>query len=160
MGVPSHKWILPHYLEGTAFSRGEAMALIEGDRRISYSQLRSQVFQVAAQLVHEGVSRGDRVVMLVPNSIEFVAAFWAIQYVGAVAVPLNPGIKSTKLRWILADCSPSCLVLDASIWARDPGFEKLDLSSTRVLWLPSPALRARRRVVLQARLWQSGTWAP
>jgi amino acid adenylation domain-containing protein len=137
MGL-SHKWILPHYLEGAVFSRGEATALIEGERRVSYSQLRSRVFQVAAQLVHEGVGRGDRVVMLVPNSIEFIAAFWAIQYIGAVAVPLNPGIKSAKLRWILADCSPSCLIVDASIWARDPGIQKMELSPTRVLWIRSP----------------------
>jgi acyl-CoA synthetase (AMP-forming)/AMP-acid ligase II len=138
MGIPSHRWILPHYLEGTTSSRGEAMALIEGERRVSYCQLRSQVFQLATQLVHKGVRRGDRVVMLAGNSIGFVAAFWAIQYVGAVAVPLNPGIKSPKLRWILADCSPSCLIVDGSIRARDPGIQKMDLSPTRVLWIPSP----------------------
>jgi acyl-CoA synthetase (AMP-forming)/AMP-acid ligase II len=134
----TRKWILPHYLESSAFSRGEASALIEGARRVSYCQLRNQVFQIAARLVHEGARRGDRVVMLVPNSIEFVAAFWAIQYVGAVAVPLNPGIKSAKLCWILADCSPSCVIVDASLWACDPGFQKMDSSSIRVLWLRSP----------------------
>jgi amino acid adenylation domain-containing protein len=141
MGVIPHnspKWILPHYLEGVAYSQGEALALIDGERRVTYSQLRSQVFQIAAQLVHQGVHRGDRVVILAPNSIEFVAAFWAIQYVGAVAVPLNPGIKLPKLRWILADCSPACLIADASHSARDPGIEKMDLSSTSVLWQRRP----------------------
>ena len=121
MVVISHPRILPHYLEATAGSRGDHVALIEGDRTVSYSKLRANVFKLAARLLEGGVGRGDRVVMLVPNSIEFVVAFWAIQYIGAVAVPLNPDIRAAKLRWIVADCSPSALVVDASIWSRLTG---------------------------------------
>ena len=135
MGVISHRRILPHYLEAIAAARGETIALIEGDRSVSYSDLRAQVFQVATHLLQEGVRPGDRVIMLVPNSIEFVVAFWAIQYVGAVAVPLNPDIKSSKLRWIIADCSPSALIVDASMASRLTGSEAIDLPSTPVLCL-------------------------
>src|SRR5689334_5790107 len=107
MVVIRHPRILPHYLEATAGSRDDHVALIEGDRTVSYSGLRAKVFKMATRLLEDGVGRGDRVVMLIPNSIEFVVAFWAIQYIGAVAVPLNPDIRAGKLRWIVSDCSPS-----------------------------------------------------
>lgn len=139
MDVLSHKWILPHYLEATACGRGDSLALIEGARRLSYSALREQVLKVATQLVEMGVRRGDRVVILVPNSIEFVVAFWAIQYIGAVAVPLNPDIKSSKLHWIVSDCSPACLVVHASLSSRAPDLQTMGLQSAPVLWLSGPA---------------------
>jgi amino acid adenylation domain-containing protein len=121
MVVISHPRILPHYLEATAGGRGDHVALIEGDRTVSYSELRASAFKMATRLLQDGVGRGDRVVLLVTNCIEFVVAFWAIQYIGAVAVPLNPDIRAAKLRWIVSDCMPSALVVDASIWSRSTG---------------------------------------
>lgn len=133
MRVTSHKWIIPHYLEAAASARGETIALIDGDRRLTYSELRVQVFKLATELLRRGVGRGDRVVMLIANSIDFVVAFWAIQYVGAVAVPLNPAIITSKLRWILADCSPSFLIVDASFSSRAPDVQPPLLASNRIL---------------------------
>jgi acyl-CoA synthetase (AMP-forming)/AMP-acid ligase II len=121
---------MPHYLESTASARGDAIALIDGDRRVTYSELRVQVFKLATRLRQRGVCRHDRVVMLIGNSIDFVAAFWAIQYVGAVAVPLNPAIISSKLHWILSDCSPSSSIVDASFSARAPDAQALGSSGT------------------------------
>src|SRR5262245_41630672 len=99
MRLTASKWIIPHYLESTACLRGEAIAVIDGDRRLTYSELRAQVFKLAAQLRERGVGPRDRVVMLMGNSTDFALAFWAIQYLGAVAVPLSPAIPSSKLHW-------------------------------------------------------------
>jgi amino acid adenylation domain-containing protein len=133
MAVILHPRILPHYLEATSGNRGERVALIEGDRTLSYSELRSSVFKVAKRLLQSSVGRGDRVVILVPNSIEFVIAFWAIQYIGAVSVPLNPDIRAAKLRWIIADCRPSGLIVDTSIWPCLTQGQSLCSPSTPVL---------------------------
>jgi amino acid adenylation domain-containing protein len=136
MSVLWHKRILPHYLEATASERGSAVALIEGNRRLSYTELHAWVCMVAARLRHDGVARGDRVLIRVRNSIEFVVAFWAVQYVGAVAVPLNPDTKASRLRWIGADCLPAAIIVDGS------GSSPLDdiqamAASIPVLWLGS-----------------------
>jgi amino acid adenylation domain-containing protein len=152
MAVVSHPRILPHYLKATAGTRGERVALIEGDRTVSYSELRSNVFKVASRLLQNGVGRGDRVVTLVPNSVEFVIAFWAIQHVGAVAVPLNPEIKAAKVRWIVADCCPSALIVDEAIWSRltqdqaicSPSIPVLDLLDNEPAGLSGPAWAAGR----------------
>jgi acyl-CoA synthetase (AMP-forming)/AMP-acid ligase II len=107
-----HRYTLPDYLESTAACRADAIALIEGDRRVSYSELRALVLREAGRLRQNGVERGGRVVILLPNSIDFVVAFWAIQYLGAVAVPLNPDVRASKLRWIVQDCSPSAVIVN------------------------------------------------
>jgi amino acid adenylation domain-containing protein len=136
MTEAASKWILPHYLEATAAERGDAVALVEGDRRLTYSELRAQVFAIADRLLRRGVRRGDRVVVRMGNSTEFVAAFWAVQYVGAVSVPLNPAMNTSKLRWIVADCSPSCLIADASF--SDGDAQELGLPAAAVLRIGGP----------------------
>jgi amino acid adenylation domain-containing protein len=133
MALISHPGILPHYLEATADSCGEHVALIEGDRAVSYSELRADVSKLAIRLQQKGVLRGDRVIMLVPNSIEFAVAFWAIQYVGGVAVPLNPDIRAAKLRWIVSDCSPAALIVDGSLWSRSTPGQAICSPATLVL---------------------------
>jgi amino acid adenylation domain-containing protein len=145
MRVTSPKWIIPHYLESSASLRGDAIALVDGDRRVTYSELRAQVFKLATRLREHGVGPGDRVIMLMANSTDFALAFWAIQYAGAVAVPLNPAIPSSKLQWILLDCSPSSLIVDASFSSRAPDVHALGLTSTQALCIGgagTPALQS------------------
>jgi amino acid adenylation domain-containing protein len=141
MAAILHRRTLPAYLEATAADRSSAIALIEGNRSVTYSDLRSRVCELAAHLRQQSVGRGDRVVLLVPNSIEFVAAFWAVQYVGAVAVPLNPDIKASKLQWIISDCSPSALVVDESLSSLLSQHHVADSSPMPVLvWLRRPGV--------------------
>jgi non-ribosomal peptide synthetase component E (peptide arylation enzyme) len=64
MRETSKKWIIPHYLESTASVRGDAIAVIDEDRRVTYSELRAQVFELAAQLLQRRVGRGDRLTPL------------------------------------------------------------------------------------------------
>jgi amino acid adenylation domain-containing protein len=135
MNAPWHKRILPHYLEAAIGERCGASALIDGDRSISYTDLHACVGRVAARLRRDGVGRGDRVLILVRNSLEFVVAFWAVQYVGAVAVPLNPDIKSAKLRWIGTDCTLAALIVDASGSSLREDIQAMALASLPVLWL-------------------------
>jgi amino acid adenylation domain-containing protein len=114
MDTIARRRTLPDYLEITAACHANAVALMEGDRRVSYAELRARALHEATRLWDEGVRRGDRVVLIVPNCIEFVVAFWAVEYLGAVAVPLNPDIRFPKIRWILRDCSPSAVIVHPS----------------------------------------------
>lgn len=133
---------LPDYLEFTARCLGDKTALIEKDRQVSYSELRCRALQAAADLLKEGVGRGDRSVILAANSIEFVVAFWAIQYLGAVAVPINPDIKSAKLRWIIRDCSPSAVLGHAPMSPHLAAIDKMKLPRRPVLRHMEEALPA------------------
>src|SRR4051812_11025956 len=65
-----------------------------------------QICATAASLRSLGVERGDRVLLCAPNSPEVAVAYFAIHWVGAVAVPLDPSLPPAALRDIFAHCEP------------------------------------------------------
>lgn len=63
--------------------------LIYGDRRITWSQLNERVNKLASALHNQGIRRGDNVILMFHNCPEFFETNYAIQKLGAVAVPMN-----------------------------------------------------------------------
>lgn len=86
-----------------AFLDGEAMALIDGDRRITYRQLDRHTDQLAATLWESGVRQGDRVAVLMVNSAAFVETLIATVKLGAIFVPINWRLSPPEIGYILAD---------------------------------------------------------
>ncbi|ASU78276.1 long-chain fatty acid--CoA ligase [Actinopolyspora erythraea] len=66
----------------------EAPAVLEGRERVSYGELWEQVRGHAAALRELGVATGDRVALVAPNVADFVRAYYAVQTLGAVVVPV------------------------------------------------------------------------
>jgi len=75
-------------LEETSRARPCAVAVIDGDARITYGALRQRALRVAGGLAEDGVEPGDRVVLRLGNSEDFVAAYFGILAAGAIAVPM------------------------------------------------------------------------
>ena len=69
-------------------------ALVDGDRRLDYAALDREVDAFASALVAMGVAPGDRVALILPNSIEAVVATYGSWRAGAVVVPLNAQAKA------------------------------------------------------------------
>src|SRR2546425_3503597 len=63
-------------------------AIVAGERRISYREFQQRVTQLGHALLSLGVSRGDRVCILSPNSHFFLEAYYAVPQIGAILVPL------------------------------------------------------------------------
>jgi len=72
-------------------------AVIEGDIRITYKELASITDSLSSFLYSKGLKKGDAVSILLPNSIEFVAAFFAISNLGAISVPINTAYKKEEI---------------------------------------------------------------
>ena len=68
----------------------DAVALLEGDRAVSYSELEALAAEAASGIAALGVVAGDRVAIACHNDIGFVTAYLGALWAGAVAVPLNP----------------------------------------------------------------------
>lgn len=73
---------------------------------VTYERLARQADSIAAWLEREGLQRGDRVVLLVGNSAEYVACYLGILRAGGVVVALNPDTTARELSRTLADASP------------------------------------------------------
>jgi acyl-CoA synthetase (AMP-forming)/AMP-acid ligase II len=71
------------------------------DEETSYTDFNARVNQVANGLLTAGIVSGEKVALLLPNCPEFIYSFFACARIGAVAVPINPGLKSDELLYIL-----------------------------------------------------------
>jgi long-chain acyl-CoA synthetase len=98
--------------EKARYCRGK-IAIALGDHRLSYSKLDEASDKVANALIKMGVGDGDRVAMLLPNSIEFVILFFGIIKIGAIAVPLDTKYKVGELVSLLDDSQPKVLVTES-----------------------------------------------
>ena len=75
--------LLHELLTRSAGSAPQDVAVIEPAASITYGALERRAHGVAAALIQAGVRRGDRVVLALPNSIEFVASYFGILHAGA-----------------------------------------------------------------------------
>ena len=78
--------------------------------RVNYQQMNALVNQCASVLRSLDVCKGDRVALLLPNSLEFCCLFYATAKLGAVAVPLNTRLTAAELEFILSDSGSAVLV--------------------------------------------------
>lgn len=111
--------LVDQLLAESARERGDAIALIDAKRAVTYRELDALANQFANLFVNAGVRCGDRVVLALDNSIEFAAAYFGAMKAAGVAVPLPPGPKSDRLTAAIADCRPAVCVIDAPT-AADP----------------------------------------
>jgi D-alanine--poly(phosphoribitol) ligase subunit 1 len=84
------------------------------DRELSYHQLIEEVARVGAGLRARGVSEGDRVALLIPNSVDFIVGALASLWIGAVFVPLAITDPPSRLATIVTDCAPTLVVVSRS----------------------------------------------
>jgi long-chain acyl-CoA synthetase len=100
--VPDHS--LPYFLEESARNYPEHPAIIFKGRKISYRQLNQLSDTVAAALVASGFKKGERAVIYMPNTPQFVITYFGILKAGGIAVATNPLYTERELEHQLADC--------------------------------------------------------
>jgi long-chain acyl-CoA synthetase len=85
---------------------GEALVEVGGER-VSYRDFWDRSARVAGGLRDRGVTRGDRVAILLGNGNDWAYAFFGIQMVGAVAVPVNTRFAPPEIEYVLTDSGAS-----------------------------------------------------
>ena len=97
---------------------GGGGGVVCGGTRASYEELDLLSDRLAKALVGRGLGPGDRVVMALPNSLEFVVACFAIWKARAVAVPEYTAIRPANFRKIIAEVRPTALIVGRSVAER------------------------------------------
>jgi acyl-CoA synthetase (AMP-forming)/AMP-acid ligase II len=90
-------------------------ALVFAGESISYRGLEEMSSRVANGLARHGIACGDRVALLLPNGIAFVAAYFGILKLGAVVVAINPAFKSEEIGFILNDSGAKAAIAAAAL---------------------------------------------
>src|SRR3954449_5995535 len=95
---PAEICVLRYALERNARTRSdEIFAAFEGGERWTFAQTLQQVERLAGNLHELGVRQGDRVVLVLPTSPLALRAMFAINYLGAIYVPINSVLKGSSL---------------------------------------------------------------
>ncbi len=100
-----------HFLDAPAALHPERPAIVGQPRELSYGELAALANRAGNALRAQGVSRGDRVLIVLPDSAEFVAAFFGAAKIGAVAVPVNPFARSSDYIHYLENSEPSAAIV-------------------------------------------------
>jgi len=90
-------------LARAALRRPDAEAVVDGRRRLTYAELDARAIAVARGFARLGVAHGARVLLVLRNRLEHVIAYWALQKLGSVAVPVNFRLAANELRYLLED---------------------------------------------------------
>src|SRR4051794_21464151 len=97
-------WIVDSPFEALPVGDPHKTALsLDGRESLTYEQFHERRNQYAQLLLEAGVRRGDRVGILLFNSLDYVVQYFAIAHIGAIAVRLNFRLSPPELEFILSD---------------------------------------------------------
>ena len=94
----------------TAREHGERTAMKLDDKVMSYELLEQGSARLAALLRDKGVSRGDRVGVMLPNVPYFAVCYYGVLRVGGIVVPMNPLLKDREVAFYLSDSGAKVLL--------------------------------------------------
>ena len=103
------------FLARSAFVYRDKIAVMDGERRFTYSEFNQRVHRLASALRRIGVEPGDRVAVLAPNTPLALEPHFAVPLAGAVLVMLNTRLQATEMSWILNHCGAKALLADPQL---------------------------------------------
>jgi acyl-CoA synthetase (AMP-forming)/AMP-acid ligase II len=136
---------------GPALRHPADVAVVGSSRRLTFAELNDRTARLGAALRSRGLRPNDRVALLSDNEPEYVEIQAACLRSGFTLVPLNVRLADAELDFILADCSPSVLIVGRSQWGRADHLAR-EAAIGNVLGLGSPQALAAYDDALAAAL--------
>ena len=104
---PKNMWTVPQVLEHQAEKHATRPFLQWTDRNpaLSYAETNRRANQLAHGFAALGVKKGDRVVLFMPNNLEFILAWFALNKLGAVEAPINTAYRGDEVSTGMMGCS-------------------------------------------------------
>jgi len=98
-----------------AIENPESVAVVCGERELSYRQLNQRADIVAGYLQAQGIRAGMRVAICMEHSPEMIIALLALWKTGAAYVPIDPEYPSGRIQYILSDCGAPLALIDRAL---------------------------------------------
>jgi long-chain acyl-CoA synthetase len=102
-------------VRGYANATPGAIAVIDGDRTLTFAALNERASRLANVLLGAGLEQGQRVAVLLGNRLEYPEVACGIAKAGLVMVPLNPRLTATEIGFIMGHSGCRALVLDNAL---------------------------------------------
>ncbi|MBI2219146.1 MAG: AMP-binding protein [Candidatus Rokubacteria bacterium] len=128
LAVPDRReWIVSRVLERRSQTDGDRPFLELLDQpALTYAEVDRRVNALAHGFRALGVTRGDRALVMLPNSIEFLLVWWALNRLGAVEVPINHAYKGYFLEHVVNNSGARVIVIASDL------VERLQASEARL----------------------------
>lgn len=120
--TPAHTSTVPELFLAQAARTPDATAVVDGDRSLTYRELRDRVCQLAQTVARTDLSTEPIVAIGVPRSAEMVVCVLAAMFAGAAFVPLDPSWPAHRRAQVLADAGARTAFVaarDRSDWGID-----------------------------------------
>jgi long-chain acyl-CoA synthetase len=102
-------------LTRTAASRPDQLAVVDGDRRLTYAEFNGYVNRLAHGLAGLGYERGAALAMASGNSADFLAVYYACAKLGVVCVPVNLGWRPDEVAYVLGHSQARGIVVESQL---------------------------------------------
>jgi crotonobetaine/carnitine-CoA ligase len=115
VGGPEKPTTVPAILRARAEATPDAPFLTFQGSHCTYADALRRAERAAAALASIGVGKGDKVALMLPNSLEILDLWFGTSLLGAVMVPVNTGLKGDGLRYIVEHSEAEVLVVDEAL---------------------------------------------
>ena len=115
----------PQHLQEAAQAVAPALLprIFEGGAQFTYAEMRAATVAFAAGLAGAGVRQGDHVLAWQPSTPEMLITFYAINYLGAVYVPINTAYRGRLLEHVIDNSDAKLAVVHADLAPRLAGVQ-------------------------------------
>jgi acyl-CoA ligase (AMP-forming) (exosortase A-associated) len=107
-------YLLHHLLEG-AGSACDRLAVIDGERSLSYGDAAAAARRCAVALLRHGLKRGDRVVIFLPRGLEECWAIFGVSRASGVFIPVNVLLRAQQVRHIVVDSGARIVITSEAL---------------------------------------------
>jgi amino acid adenylation domain-containing protein len=105
--------VVQDFLHRSAARNRDKVALVCDGRRLTYGDIDRAANRLANAMIRHGVRRGDRVALMLHNSVEAVVSLFAVLKAGAVFVFIDRATNPDRITFILNNCRATGVVCDA-----------------------------------------------
>ena len=102
--------LVHHFLENSAQKYPDKIALIHENVRASFGEINSLANRLARLLLHMGVEQGDRIALLMDNSLEYVVSYYAVLKTGAMAIPFSNDLKPDSICYLVDELEATVII--------------------------------------------------
>jgi acyl-CoA synthetase (AMP-forming)/AMP-acid ligase II len=100
---------IPELIDDAAARFGDREAMVDGEVRWDFTELRAHIHEAARALMASGIEKGDRVALWAPNIWEWAVIALGVHVAGGVVVPINTRFKGREAAYVLANSEAKLL---------------------------------------------------
>src|SRR4026209_1757663 len=114
---------IPQLLQQRASAAPDKVFLLsEADKRqFTYREFEQAVARAAGMLAAQGIGKGDVVSLLLPNSVEYIVAYFACWQLGALAGPVNGHLKAQEIEYVVSNSESKLMLVNSEFLPKVEG---------------------------------------